>query len=90
MNTINIVKGTENKELAEKFINWLLSKEFQKTSAVAKIDSPVNTKVELSAEEAAGITYGADVVNKLIQLDMNVVLEKNEEWINRWNREIAK
>lgn len=90
MNTINIVKGSKNKELAEEFINWILSKEVQEASAKAKVDSPVNTEVQLSGDETEGITYGADVINSLVKLDMKQVNDSMKEWTDRWNRELAQ
>ncbi len=89
MNTVNVVKGSDNKELAEEFINWQLSEEVQTASAKAKVDSPVNTKVVLTAEEAAGVTYGTDVIGKLRKLDMSFVNEHITEWTDRFNREIG-
>jgi putative spermidine/putrescine transport system substrate-binding protein len=90
MNTVNVIKGSKNKQLAEDFINWHLSKEVQEKSAKAKVDSPVNTTLQLSAEETAGITYGADVVNKLRKLDMKFVNQHLKSWIDRWNKEVAQ
>ncbi|MBA2943738.1 ABC transporter substrate-binding protein [Paenibacillus sp. CGMCC 1.16610] len=90
MNTVNVIKGSKNKQLAEDFINWHLSKEVQEKSAKAKVDSPVNTTLQLSADEAQGITYGADVVNKLIKMDMKFVNEHLKSWIDRWNKEVAQ
>lgn len=90
MNTVNIVKGSKNKELAEEFINWHLSKEVQEKAAIAKVDSPVNTTLELNDEQASGITYGADVVNNLRKLDMKFVNENLDKWIDRFNREITE
>jgi putative spermidine/putrescine transport system substrate-binding protein len=90
MNTVNVVKGTDQKELAEEFINHILSKEVQEKSAKNKIDSPVNTEVELTEEEAAGLTYGEDVVKTLNTLDMKFVNEQSKTWIDRWNREIIQ
>lgn len=90
MNTVNIVKGSKNKQLAQEFINWHLSKEVQEKSAIAKVDSPVNTTLELSDEQASGITYGADVVNHLRKLDMKFVNENLDKWIDRFNREITE
>ncbi|CAM5797760.1 ABC transporter substrate-binding protein [Brevibacillus borstelensis] len=90
MNTVNVVKGSKNKELAEAFINWQLSEEVQEKSAKAKVDSPVNTNVQLSDEEAKGVTYGAEVIGKLRKLDMKAVNEQSKAWIDRWNREIAQ
>jgi putative spermidine/putrescine transport system substrate-binding protein len=90
INTINIVKGSKNKQLAEDFINWHLSKEVQEKSAKAKVDSPVNTTLQLKPEETEGITYGADVVNKLHKLDMSFVNQNLKKWIDRFNREVAQ
>ncbi|WP_223068334.1 ABC transporter substrate-binding protein [Paenibacillus caui] len=90
MNTVNIVKGSKNKELAEEFINWHLSKEVQEKSAKAKVDSPVNTQVQLAGDETEGVTYGADVINKLVKLDMKYVNENIKNWTDRWNRELAQ
>ncbi|MCP3774867.1 ABC transporter substrate-binding protein [Paenibacillus sp. MZ04-78.2] len=90
MNTVNVVKGSKNKQLAEDFINWHLSKEVQEKSAKSKIDSPVNTTLQLKPEEAQGITYGADVVNKLRKLDMKFVNQNLKGWIDRWNREVTQ
>ncbi|MCM3653147.1 ABC transporter substrate-binding protein [Metabacillus litoralis] len=90
MNTVNVVKGSDQKELAEEFINFILSKEVQEKSAKSKIDSPVNTEVELSEEEAKGITYGEDTVSRLLVLDMEFVNKNSKTWIDRWNRELAQ
>ncbi|GGG88766.1 ABC transporter substrate-binding protein [Paenibacillus radicis (ex Gao et al. 2016)] len=90
MNTVNIVKGSKNKELAEDFINWHLSKEIQEKSAKAKIDSPVNTTLNLTAEEAEGITYGAETINKLHMLDMKNVNANLKNWIDRFSREVTQ
>jgi putative spermidine/putrescine transport system substrate-binding protein len=90
MNTVNIVKGSDQKELSEEFINWILSKEVQEASAKAKVDSPVNTEVVLSGADTEGITYGADVVEKLVKLDMSFVNEHIKAWTDRWNREVAQ
>lgn len=89
VNTINIVKGSENKELAEKFIDWILSEEVQKANAIDKVDSPANKNVVLSEEEASGLTYGADVIDNLILADWKYIHSVNKEWIDRWNKEIS-
>lgn len=89
VNTINIVKGSKNKELAEKFIDWILSEEVQKANAIDKVDSPANKNVVLTEEEAKGITYGADVIEKLILPDWKYIHSVNKEWIDIWNKEIS-
>ncbi|MHA1567780.1 MAG: ABC transporter substrate-binding protein, partial [Alphaproteobacteria bacterium] len=73
LNTINIVKGSKNKALAEKYINFVLSADVQKALALARVDSPVNTDVALSDDEAAGLTYGADLIGSLQTVDWAAV-----------------
>ncbi|WP_036736421.1 ABC transporter substrate-binding protein [Paenibacillus zanthoxyli] len=90
MNTVNVVKGSKNKELAEELINWYLSKEIQEKLAKAKINSPTNKEVKLTEEEAEGLTYGADMISKLRYLDVKYVNENLKKWTDRWNREIAQ
>jgi len=90
MNTVNVVKGSKNKQLAEDFINYHLSKEVQEKVAKAKVDSPVNTKLQLTGADTQGITYGAETVNKLIKLDMKFVNQNLKAWIDRFNKQVAQ
>ena len=57
-NAVNVIKGTQNKELAETFINFYISKEVQLAEALDGVDAPVRTDVELTPEQAANFTYG--------------------------------
>jgi len=84
-NMLNIVKGCENKELAEAFIDFYLSQEVQTAEALDGVDAPVNTAVELTADQAQNFTYGADMVNNLIVPDWSLITEKKADWIERWN-----
>jgi putative spermidine/putrescine transport system substrate-binding protein len=85
LNTINIVKGSPNKELAEAFINWALDPAVQKALAVAKVDAPANTKVVLTPEEAAQWTYGEAVINSLHSPDYGKLSAALPDWTQRWN-----
>lgn len=88
-NTLNIVKGSDNKELAEKFINYAISEEVQTKMAMDKVESPLNMEVELTAAEAEGLTYGADLINSLNTIDWNLINSNKEAWLQRWNRMFA-
>lgn len=90
MNTVNVIKGTNQKDLAMEFVNYMISKDIQEKSAKSKIDSPVNTEVELTEEEAEGLTYGEDVIDSLNVLNMKFVNEQSKGWIDRWNRELTQ
>jgi len=88
-NTVNLVKGTDQAELAYKLIDFWLSEEVQKANALDKIDSPVNVNVELTEEESYGLTYGAELMESLQAIDSTQVNGVKAEWIDRWNREVA-
>ncbi|WP_195999886.1 ABC transporter substrate-binding protein [Clostridium sp. 1001271B_151109_B4] len=84
-NTININKSSNNKDLAYEFINYALSEEVQERTAKALSESPVNTQVELSDEEASNLTYGS-VVDNAKTIDFKFVNTVIDEWVNTWNR----
>lgn len=84
-NTINIIKGTKNKELAEAFVNFYISKEVQEAEALDGVDAPVRKDVELTEEQAANFTYGEEMINSLQIPDWAVINENKADWTNRWN-----
>ena len=84
-NMLNITKDCKNKELAEAFINFYLSKDVQQADALDGVDAPVNTEVELTEEQAANFTYGQEMVDSLVLPDWSLITEKKADWINRWN-----
>ena len=84
-NMLNITKDCKNKDLAEAFINFYLSKDVQLADALDGVDAPVNTEVELTEEQAANFTYGQEMVDSLVLPDWSLITEKKADWINRWN-----
>ncbi len=85
LNTVNIPTGAENPELAYKFINFLLSQDIQQVEAEQGVDAPVNTKVELTPEQAALWTYGPEAIAALNRMDYAKLNEHKSDWIDRWN-----
>ena len=85
LNTVNIPKGAAEPELAYEFINFILSPEIQQQLAEQGVDAPVNTSVELTPEQAALWTYGADVIAGLQQVDYAKLNSAKGGWVDRWN-----
>ena len=85
INTINVVKGSPNKELAEKFINHVLSEKIQRDIALVGVDSPVNVNVKLSAKQTEGLTYGKDLIASFQNVDWGSVNANKKVWIENWN-----
>ena len=84
-NAVNIIKGCENKELAEAFVDFYLSKEVQLAEALDGVDAPVRTDVELTPEQAANFTYGKEMIDNLLIPDWTVINANKADWTARWN-----
>lgn len=84
-NAVNIIKGCENKELAEAFVDFYLSKEVQLAEALDGVDAPVRTDVELTPEQAANFTYGKEMIDNLLIPDWSVINANKADWISKWN-----
>ena len=87
INSVNIVKGSKNVDLAYKFISWLISYDVQYKDALDKVEAPANTKVVLTPEQAEGICYGETVALSGAP-NWALYSERNAAWIERYNEEI--
>lgn len=86
---ICVVKGTQHRDLAEKFINFHLSREVQKAMALYQFESPANKTVVLENDQVKpNMLYGEEDIGKLIVFDASVLSAHRQEWIDRWNQEI--
>jgi putative spermidine/putrescine transport system substrate-binding protein len=85
LNTVNIPTGAAEPELAYQFINFILSPEIQQVLAEQGVDAPVNTAVELTPEQAALWTYGADTIAGLQRIDYAKMNAAKSGWVDRWN-----
>lgn len=89
-NLICLIKGTQKADLGYKYIDFVLSDEVQTAMALELVDSPSNKYVEVPEDVANLLTYGKDVIEQLIVLDIPYILEVRDAWVDRWNREIAQ
>ena len=90
MNVMVMTKGNGNEELALEFMDFWLSTEIQTALAMALVDSPANAEVEVPAEVADNLTYGADTVATLHLLPADVILDQRETWLSQWNAKVVK
>ena len=88
MATANVVKNAPHADLAEKFLNYLIGQEAQNVIATQIGFGPVNKDVQLTPDQAAKVTYGADNVAKLLHLDWTAINENRSAWTDTWNKEI--
>jgi putative spermidine/putrescine transport system substrate-binding protein len=83
-NTLNIVKGSKNEDLAYAFIDFLLQPAVQQKLAQEKVDAPIVASVKLTPDEAKGWTYGAEVIAGLNRIDYGRMNAAKSDWTDRW------
>jgi len=84
-NMINLIAGSDVKDLATEFINYYISYDVQLAEALDGVDSPVRTDIELTPEQSANFTFGEEMVAGLKFIDWNVITENQAKWIEMWN-----
>src|SRR5690242_14612730 len=87
--TVSGPKGSQKRELAQKYISVLLSPEGQLCFAQSQFAGPTNRKVQLPADLAKLLPYGP-LVQRMFFPDTDLVARKFREWSERWGREIAR
>lgn len=84
-NYVGIPKGSKNKELGEKFINFWLAPEVQAKWATLVNYGPTNRKTVLPSDYGyANMLAPATVYD----LDWDWINSHRSEWIDRWNKEV--
>jgi putative spermidine/putrescine transport system substrate-binding protein len=81
-----IAKGSNNLELAKKYVNFTLQPDIQKAICSAIPLTPANKNTELDPEAARLIISDS---SRLFQYDYAYVASRQSEWADRWAREIA-
>jgi putative spermidine/putrescine transport system substrate-binding protein len=90
MNTMSIVKGSRNADLAHQLIDFWLSRDVQTALANDLADSPVNRNVKPTAEAADALTWGKAQIDSLVFMKPDMVARERAGWVTQWNRMIAK
>ena len=82
---MGIIKGTENRDLAERFIDFMLEDSSQKTLALSNIMFPSVTATELP--DSFSHAFYADP-SLLIESDM--IEDKSSDWVQKWVENYGK
>ncbi len=77
---VGILKGTEQRELAEKFIDFLLDVPFQEDLPLQMFVFPANDKAQLPPE----FEEFAQIPDQPAKLDMDLIAQNREKWIQDW------
>ena len=83
---IGIVKGTQNRELAEKFIDFVLSPSFQEDMPMQMFVFPVNQEAQLPEQFAEF----ASIAESTAEVDPDAIAEKREIWLQDWTATVLR
>jgi thiamine transport system substrate-binding protein len=83
---VGILKGTQHRALAEKFVDFMLGKQFQEDVPLQMFVYPANPNAALPEEF---IKY-AQAPEQTAQLAPDVIAEKRDEWIQDWTDVVLK
>lgn len=87
--TVNVVKDCKNPELAQLFVNYLLSDEIQSQVADVLSEAPTSKNATMSDEARQYLAYGEDAISALKAFDWNYLNDHKAEWIERFQKEVA-
>jgi putative spermidine/putrescine transport system substrate-binding protein len=87
MGAMGIAKGSKQRALAEKYVNYALAVAPQKLNAETMFIGPTNRNVQLGDEVARLVPYGENL-KRLFAPDWDEFGKRRDQWVERWNREI--
>ncbi|OGO37905.1 MAG: ABC transporter substrate-binding protein [Chloroflexi bacterium RBG_16_56_8] len=83
---VGILKGTKQRSLAEKFMDFMLSKQFQEDVPLQMFVFPVNPQAQLPE---AFIKY-ADVVEHPAALSPAEIAAHRDQWLSEWTETVLR
>lgn len=81
-----ILKGTPNRDLAEKFIDFMLSPSFQEDIPLQMFVFPVNTEAQLPQEFVDNVT----IPEHPATLSPDLIDANRQTWINAWTETVLQ
>ena len=83
---VGILKGTQQRAMAEKFVDFMLSKDFQEDLPMQMFVFPVNPIAALPDE----FVQYAQIPDQPAQLDPAVIAANREVWIQAWTETVLR
>jgi thiamine transport system substrate-binding protein len=81
---VGILKGTQNRDLAKKWIDFMLSKTFQEDMPMQMYVFPINPQAKLPEV----FTKYLQIPNKTAIISPDEIAAKRDQWIQAWNNAI--
>jgi thiamine transport system substrate-binding protein len=83
---VGILKGTKNRTMAEKWVDFMLSKTFQEDMPLQMFVFPVNPNAQLPDE----FTRFVVIPSETAQVDPQAIEQNREAWIQAWSEAVLR
>lgn len=83
---VGILKGTKNRPMAEKWVDFMLSKTFQEDVPLQMFVFPVNPTAQLPDE----FTRFVVIPSETAQIDPQAIEQNREAWIQAWSEAVLR
>lgn len=83
---VGLLKGTRNRAAAEKFVDFMLGRQFQEDLPLQMFVFPVNPQAELPE---AFVKF-AQIPSQPARLEPAVIAERREQWIAAWTETVLR
>lgn len=87
--TVNVVKDCQNPELAQYYVEYLISDEVQNRIAEVINEAPTNKNASVSPEKAVFLAGDSEAITSLRKFDFDYINEHKAEWLNQFQRILA-
>lgn len=86
--TVNVVKNCKNPELAQLFVEYLISESTQNKIAEVMNEAPVNKNATMDDSLKSYLAFGEESMNSLKEFDESYIADNKEEWIDTFQRTV--
>lgn len=86
--TVNVVKNCKHPELAQLFVEYLISDEAQNKIAEVMNEAPVSKTASMDDSLKTYLAYGEDSMSALKEFDESYISSAKEEWIDTFQRTV--
>ena len=86
--TVNVVKNCKNPELAQLFVEYLVSDETQSKIAEAMNEAPVSKNATMPEELKTYLAFGEEAIGALKEFDEGFITNAKAEWIDTFQRTV--
>lgn len=86
--TVNVVKNCKNPELAQLYVEYLISESTQNKIAEVMNEAPVNKNATMDDSLKSYLAFGEESMNALKEFDESYIAENKEAWIDTFQRTV--